>query len=303
MYLNFIQINPKVSIIIPNYNHAVFLQQRLDSVFKQTFQDIEVILLDDASTDGSQNILLKYKNHPKVAEVHINTENSGSPFKQWEKGIELAKGTYIWIAESDDFAETCFLEELLSKMSTEIVLAYSASIIVSEDSVMIKKDDWAQKMDLRKWSSNYLIEGKLEILNYLRYRNIISNASSVIFRKDSVRGIERATSMSYCGDWYIWLQTIKNGKICYVNKPLNYFRKHASSTRSFKELKREEDRFAEYFFIIRTSTSFRERFLNRKKYDWILKELREKEIHIKNLSFLKIKMPIALIYRYLELKF
>lgn len=91
-----------VSIIIPNYNHAAFLQQRLNSVFQQTYQNFEVILLDDASTDASVAILNEYKDHPKVSHLVINERNSGSPFKQWQKGIALAKGEYVWIAESDD---------------------------------------------------------------------------------------------------------------------------------------------------------------------------------------------------------
>ena len=102
---------PLVSVIIPNYNHEKFLQQRIDSVLNQTFQDFEVILLDDSSIDESLEILNKYENHPKVSHLIINKMNSCNPFKQWEKGIKLAKGDFIWIAESDDFAENCFLEE------------------------------------------------------------------------------------------------------------------------------------------------------------------------------------------------
>jgi glycosyltransferase involved in cell wall biosynthesis len=108
--------SPKVSIIIPNYNYAKFLEQRLDSVFNQTFQDFEVILLDDCSTDHSVDILSEYKQHPKVSHFIINEINTGSPFKQWKKGIELAKGEFIWIAESDDWAELNFLEQMLPLM-------------------------------------------------------------------------------------------------------------------------------------------------------------------------------------------
>ena len=57
---------PLISVIVPNYNHSKFLIERLDSVFNQTYQNFEVILLDDASTDTSVSILDKYKNHPKI---------------------------------------------------------------------------------------------------------------------------------------------------------------------------------------------------------------------------------------------
>ena len=103
-------MKPTVSIIVPNYNHTSFLEERLDSIFKQTFQDFEVILLDDASTDGSLEILRNYQAHPKVSHLIVNEKNSGSPFKQWKKGLALAKGTFVWIAESDDSCEPNFLE-------------------------------------------------------------------------------------------------------------------------------------------------------------------------------------------------
>ena len=89
-------IIPQVSVIVPNYNHAPYLRQRIDSILAQTYQDFELILLDDSSTDKSEEVLLSYKDHPKVISLIINKQNSGSTFKQWDKGIELAKGEYIW---------------------------------------------------------------------------------------------------------------------------------------------------------------------------------------------------------------
>lgn len=106
------QQTPLVSIIVPNYNHAKFLNQRLDSIFNQTFKDFEVIFLDDKSPDNSVGILNSYQDDRITHRVY-NTTNSGSPFKQWKKGLELAKGDLIWIAESDDFADITFLEKML----------------------------------------------------------------------------------------------------------------------------------------------------------------------------------------------
>ena len=84
--------------------------QRLESVYNQTYQDFEVILLDDCSNDDSVTILNTYAKHPKTSHVVFNDKNSGSPFKQWAKGLALAKGEFIWIAESDDVADLSFLE-------------------------------------------------------------------------------------------------------------------------------------------------------------------------------------------------
>ncbi|TAE04306.1 MAG: glycosyltransferase family 2 protein, partial [Bacteroidetes bacterium] len=89
--------NPLISVIVPNYNHAPYLLERIESILSQSFQDFELILLDDFSTDQSKEVLKKYQNHEKVSHLLLNEKNSGSTFKQWNKGISLAKGKYIWL--------------------------------------------------------------------------------------------------------------------------------------------------------------------------------------------------------------
>src|SRR5690606_15755367 len=123
---------PKVSIIVPNYNHAPFLKDRLDSIFCQDFEDYEVILMDDCSTDGSREILESYKDHGKVTQLVLNEKNSGSTFRQWKKGIELAKGEYIWIAESDDVADSKLVEVLVERLDEDatVGLAYCQSWVI-----------------------------------------------------------------------------------------------------------------------------------------------------------------------------
>ena len=104
----------KVSVIVPNYNYARYLPIRLESILNQTFKDFELILLDDASTDNSIQILENYRNHPNVSQLVVNKVNTGSPFQQWMKGILLARGEYIWIAEADDIADLQFLETCIN---------------------------------------------------------------------------------------------------------------------------------------------------------------------------------------------
>ena len=116
-----------VSVIIPNYNHAPFLKERIDSVLNQTYDNFEVIILDDKSTDNSKEVIANYRGHPKISHIVYNEENSGSTFKQWQKGFSLAKGDYIWIAESDDVAHPDFLKRLMSGIESNpnVVLAFS----------------------------------------------------------------------------------------------------------------------------------------------------------------------------------
>ncbi len=226
---------PKVSAIIPNYNHAPFLRQRIESVLGQTCQDFEVILLDDCSTDDSQSILREYAADSRVR-IEFNEKNSGSTFKQWNKGVRLARGEYVWIAESDDHAEPQLLEKLVSRLNTEpsVAFCYCRSWRISSEGEIIEfLDRWASDLDPLKWTADHLADGHEECRKYLVRRNTIPNASSVLFRKDVYERVGGADeSLMYCGDWKLWAAMALTGKIAYVGQPLNYYRWHDSTVRA-----------------------------------------------------------------------
>ena len=124
---------PTVSVLVPNYNHADFLEKRLTTVLNQSFRDTEVFVLDDASTDGSRDIIARYNGDVRVR-VDFRTTNSGSPTSQWNRGVEMASGKYIWIAESDDYAHTDLLQTLVEILDghPDAGLAYCESTVVDE---------------------------------------------------------------------------------------------------------------------------------------------------------------------------
>ncbi|PHR74601.1 MAG: glycosyl transferase [Lutibacter sp.] len=226
---------PLVSIIIPNYNHALYLKERLDSIFNQIFQDFEVILLDDCSTDASREILTKYAEKEKVSHCVFNEINSGNTFDQWNKGIALAKGTYIWIAESDDYCENNFLEKVLTPLleDKEIVLSYCQSNRVNAKSKVT--GSWlkqTQELDDTLFLSDFTLNGNEFIERFLIYKNVIPNASAVVFRRQSLEdlgSLERVSKFKYCGDWILYFNLIINNKISYVSESLNGFRYHSES--------------------------------------------------------------------------
>jgi glycosyltransferase involved in cell wall biosynthesis len=133
-----------VSVIIPNYNHCNYLKLRLDSVFNQTYQDFEVIILDDASNDESIELIEQYRTHPKLSHIVYNEINSGTTFIQWKKGIDLANGEFIWIAESDDFASLNFIEKLLPYLESDkdLSIVFSDSNVINEKGEKIEDTQW-----------------------------------------------------------------------------------------------------------------------------------------------------------------
>ncbi|MDE6577705.1 MAG: glycosyltransferase [Muribaculaceae bacterium] len=212
-----------VSVIIPNYNHAPYLKERIDSVLNQTYQDFEVIILDDCSQDNSREIINQYRNHPKVSHIVFNEQNSGSTFKQWQKGFDRAKGEYIWIAESDDVAHPEFLSKIISRLNEDLENVLGFSALVGIDS----KGNRIPGYSLSTYSRKNIIEGKDFIKKNMIFGCHILNASSVVFRKSALKNVpDEYMSFKTAGDYLFWIELAKQGNVIKVSETLDYFRQH-----------------------------------------------------------------------------
>jgi glycosyltransferase involved in cell wall biosynthesis/ubiquinone/menaquinone biosynthesis C-methylase UbiE len=220
---------PLVSVILPNYNYEKYLGKRLESIFNQTFKDYEVIILDDASSDNSLELINKYTHHSEVNLI-VNKRNSGVVFKQWEKGIKQAKGEIIWIAEADDFCHPEFLERLLPKFKDkEVAIAYANSHIVDEEGLITGDyTSYYESTDVNHWKTSYVVAAEEEINYGLGVKNTIPNVSAVLFRKDDLIEKIVPSELDYIlsGDWFTYIQVIKNHKIAFCVEKLNFHRKH-----------------------------------------------------------------------------
>ena len=226
--------NPLVSVIVPNYNHEQYLYQRLDSIYGQSYSNIEVILLDDCSTDNSRTILKEYsKKYPDITRCEFNEKNSGKVFLQWNKGISLAKGKYIWIAESDDYCELNFLEKLVPKMKCQsIMISFARSEFVQDGKTVQTTEGYLYDTQF-DWSKPFSMTAYHSILRGFAYKNIIPNISSAIIRnigQISQEITELWKKLSLCGDWIFYLFLIRGGALSYTNETTNYYRLHSAST-------------------------------------------------------------------------
>lgn len=250
--------NPLISIIVPNYNHEKFLKQRLDSIFNQTYQNFEVILLDDCSKDNSRDILLEYYKRAQVTHCVFNEKNSGNTFLQWERGIDLAKGEFIWIAESDDYCELNFLEKMVSPLieNREIGLSYCQSNRVNENGVVT--GNWKSHTDNYKnrlFDNDFVINGTLFVEKFLIKKNVIPNASALLIRKETLKlvgDISVEKKLRYCGDWLLYFKIALHCKVNFVHDNLNNFRYHSNSV--IASAVRSEDRISiiDIDFIMRS---------------------------------------------------
>ncbi|UVK44418.1 glycoside hydrolase family 99-like domain-containing protein [Mesorhizobium sp. AR07] len=239
---------PKVSVIVPNYNHERFLRRRLDSIYQQTYRNIEVILMDDCSSDQSQSILEEYyMKNPEITRKIFNNENSGGPFHQWAKGLKWATGNLVWIAESDDFCDEKFLEVLVRCFDDEaVMLAYGESIFVDRAGAPLANNFHNYLDDLKspqKWGRPYVETAHNEVKTVLGIKNTIPNASGAIFRRPISMPLltdETWLSMRVAGDWVFYLHLIRGGKIAFTPKAVNFFRRYQGST---AELTYRSERF------------------------------------------------------------
>ena len=222
-----------VSVIVPNYNHAQFLHQRIDSILAQSFQDFELILLDDCSTDNSREVMESYRDNPRVSLEVFNEVNGGSPFKQWDKGMALANGEWIWIAESDDWAEPTFLERMMEEVKKvpDCSLAYANTWWVDEKGNKLWETPNSDKVTV--FTGNDFIKQKLSVCNS------IANVSECIFRRDKYRPAEneRYEWMRLCGDWFFYVLLAEQGSVVEVEQPLSYYRQHGSNVSEASEHK------------------------------------------------------------------
>ena len=227
---------PAITIVVPNYNHARYLRQRIDSVLHQTFRDFELLLLDDCSADGSRDILRDYASKDTRTRCIFNDQNSGSPFKQWNRGVAAAKGEFVWIAESDDFAHPMFLERMVGVLRDHpsCGLAYCSSVRVDAEGVEkgIVEDELG-RLNASLWKKDFVISGPEFCGRFMLAVNVIANASAVLFRRASflqAGGADESYRLN--GDWAFYAKMAQCGDVAFVARPLNYFRHHIGSVRS-----------------------------------------------------------------------
>ena len=223
-----------VSAIVPNYNYARYLELRLRTIFDQTLRPAEILILDDASTDRSVEIIeAMVKASPVPCRIIRNERNSGNPFAQWAEGLREARSELIWIAESDDYCEPMFLERLAPLFDdTEVALAFTDSVMVDAGggSAGYRYRDYHRTMHGKRFDASFAIPG-VDLLNECLFvNNVIPNASAALFRRASMLdNLSDLTRYEFSGDWWFWINIAQRGNVAYLDEPLNYHRRHDRS--------------------------------------------------------------------------
>jgi glycosyltransferase involved in cell wall biosynthesis len=269
---------PRVSVIVPNFNYARYLTERLSSVVNQAHPIYEILFLDDASSDESVSIarnLLEAQSIPY--KIVLNDVNSGSVFSQWKKGVDLADGDYVWIAEADDSTDAGFLAEAMKGFhEPDVVLSYCESKQMDEDGRILADNylEYVADIDADRWHRHFVNEGSAEISQALSIKNTIPNVSGVVFRKDRLQSVlnEHMPSIRtfrVAGDWLVYVLLLRNGKLAFSPRSLNKHRRHSRGVTigsfdesQFNEIRRMQLLISEEFDIPPHAATTARRYLH-----------------------------------------
>lgn len=263
-----------VSVVVTSYNHAAFLPQRMESLLTQTYPNIEIIVVDDYSTDGSRAYLDQYKTYPNVSLFFLDS-NKGYVYAS-NFGVTKAKGEYVIFAECDDFSHPDQIAALCLSlnMNDNVGVAFSESNLVDENGETLGSDFQKRSKAFQNYCQrDMLIQGEV-VQKFMLLTNLIPNMSAAMFKKSMftrIGGLSEKYKLS--ADLDFWVRMADVCDFYYLKRPLNNFRDHPGSVRNHLG---ESVQLIEMIDIISHL---------KKKIKRTLKEKIELKIHLGNLWF------------------
>jgi glycosyltransferase involved in cell wall biosynthesis len=213
----------KVSVIVPCFNHARFLHEALNSILGQTYNDIELIIVDDCSTDNSWQIIEKFIGRDSRVKGLRHEHNKGLSTSR-NDGLRIANGDFIGFCDSDDVWEPDKLKiqvDFLQK-HPDYGIIYSDSTIIDESGAPTGKC-FSDLFPLPTSPSGWLFP---ELVR----RNFI-NIQSVVMRKECMlRAGLFDEDIEWIQDWWYWVQLCRDYRFGYCDIPLGRYRMHSGST-------------------------------------------------------------------------
>ena len=213
MYENNLNSTPLISIAMATYNGEKYLKEQLDSIYAQTYKNIEVIVTDDCSTDKTVEILEEYvKSHE--LKYYINEKNLGF-VKNFEKAVSLCQGEYIALSDQDDIWFPNKLVELL-----EHIEEYS---LICSDAILVDNNRNEIKPSLLKLTHKNVFTGNaIHTLFFSKF----AYGCTILMKKGLIeKSHPIPDGVSFHDWWYASVASVNQG-ICYYDKPLIAYRQH-----------------------------------------------------------------------------
>ena len=217
---------PLVTIITPCYNHEKYLEDYFQSILNQTYDNIEIILIDDASKDNSKDIIKRYKSELKKRFVKfsfVDRKKNVGLVKNCNLGLELSKGKYIMMFASDDIMFPKKVEKNVEFLeNNEYGMVYSDGYKVQENFSYCDRNDFDNKL------LDSLVKNKNKhsgfIANKLLEKNFIP-APTVMLKRNVFDKIGKYDESLSFEDYEMWLRVAEKYKIGFINEPLVFYRR------------------------------------------------------------------------------
>jgi glycosyltransferase involved in cell wall biosynthesis len=214
-------MDPRVSVIVTCYNYARFVAQAVDSLLSQTLEALEVIVIDDASPDDSQQVLERYCDHPRVRLVHHAT-NQGH-IRSYNEGLAMARGEFVGVLAADDFAlRTDAAERQVAVFDADpaVGFVYSAFAMANETGQLFR--------EFRPFERDYVRDAYSEFAE-LMFRNYVPHSGTLVRRACHAEIGVYDTALPHAGDWDLWLRLASRYSVGYIAEPLYAYRVHGTN--------------------------------------------------------------------------
>lgn len=205
-----------VSVIITTYNCATYLIQALESVLNQTYQDLEIIVVDDGSTDATQKVLEPYLNR-----IRYHYKSNGGEASARNAGLELATGDYIAFLDADDLYQPNKIEEQI-----KIFQQFPTVDVVYTDIEAV--DENLQYQSILKSEGVYSL--KEDFLCAMMVRQIIPATAAMMFKRHCIEGgIRYPEQYTNSVDYEFTLKLAHHYQFYYLEQPLYIYRRHSGN--------------------------------------------------------------------------
>lgn len=228
--------NPLISVVFTSYNHKLYLKKSLMSVLNQDYSNLEVIVIDDNSNDGSQDILKKIKKEYPQINLILRTQNSGGYVNSLNSGIKYTNGEFLSFVQCDDYISTDYYSKMINEINSHenIGAVFCRSNIIDSNGSKIGDDFLIREKSFRTLINSEIkfISGT-QMTNFLNFSCVIPNLTGVIFSKKAyleLKGLDNFYSV--VSDWDFYIRMSSKFNFLYVNKHLNNFRFHNNTIRS-----------------------------------------------------------------------
>jgi len=213
-----------IIILLSTYNGEKYLKEQLDSLYKQTYKNIKIIVRDDGSTDKTLDILQSYDVCLLKSNGNIGVKRSFSLLLEY--AIENTNADYFMFCDQDDVWKEDKVEKTLAKMEELEQQCKNIPILVHTDLVLVNEK--LEVIHPSFWEHEYIIPG-INSFNRLLMQNTITGCTVMINRKLAQFSLPISEEI-IMHDWWIGLVASKFGKIDFVKNPLILYRQHANNS-------------------------------------------------------------------------